>query len=412
MRIDRVDIRDAPKVRLYLTELDPQGRVVTTRDEESFTLLVDALPQSAALSVQRFAGSGEPLTLALVMQTSPAMTGVLPHAVEAAKRLVASLPRGSRAGLVAYAEVTHRMTALVDPMKLRGPLDALRIRAEGVELDLTGAVRDALQMLADPKLPGRRVALVFSDGITKKLCFKVFTDLAREAREHGITVLTVGHNVLEPDRLDTLKKLSAGSTGTYRGADRPAEIAAAFEAVQEELANQIIVTYDLRPLCDGKVHDFQIDTGNLSSEPLVTAELPLFEKRSSWGRSWLVARLAELGVTGVEPLFLNRGYQWLLASLAGVGVMGVTMFFALFWRWHAARSRALARQELEREDQDDEDDAEEEPGPQDHGNHAVEAWSGPRHRFRRFPPADQRVRLAPHPRDRRNHCPAHRMPRS
>jgi hypothetical protein len=343
--IDRVDASQPPVVRLYVTELDESARVAPVRAKKDYRILVNGLPQSPAVALQRFSELREPLAVVLVIQVSPSMRDPLAEIVGASKRFIAQLPDRSMVGLVAYADVVTTQTKLTPPMKAVSELDALKIR-EGIEIQLPDAVRDALEILSAPKLPQRRMMVVVSDGITVNLDFKIFSDLGRQGRDRGVAIHSVGYAPLEPTRLRTLHDLSRRGGGTFRQAPDAAAISAAFEALREEVENQLVLSYNLAKLFDGKVCDFQIEVSGGLASNIVPIELSTKktddEASSLWDEVWVLV-------------------------IIGLAVVGLTVVLALVWRWVSARSprppRPSGRRSPSYDDDDDIDDAEDDDEP-------------------------------------------------
>ena len=383
--IDRVDVSQAPLVRLYITELDESARVAPARAKSAFRLLVNGLPQSKPAAMQRFTELREPVALMLVIQVSPSMREPLGDIVGAGKRFVATLPDRSRVGIVAYADVVTRQTKLTSPMRAVSVLASLKIR-EGVEIQLPDAVRDALEILSAPKLPRRRMIVLISDGITADLNFKVFSDLGRQGRDRGIAVHSIGYAPLEPSRLRTLHDLSRRGGGTFRQAPDTQALGTAFEALQEEVENQLVLSYNLAALFDGKVHDFQIEvTGGLASN-IVPVELQKKVTRQQAGSLWDEA--------------------WVLA-VVGLVVVVITVLLALAWRWFFPRvARAPPPRARARAREDEREEREEEEGNDSEDRHQDN------HRLRRLTAKvtkealDDLFRPAPHPA-----APMHPAPR-
>ncbi len=244
LRIDRVDAGKPPYLRIYLTDLDSTNAPITDRKRQLYRLLVDGLPQSAAIRGQPASKVRDPLALTLVIQVSPALKDVLSDAVDASKRLITALPPASRIGLVAYTDVVTQDLKPTTAQSAIGATDDLRIHHDSVEVQLLDAIRDALEGLKQAQLPAQRMMVDLSDGLTADLSFRAFAALGRRAREKGVRIHTIGYAPVEPARLRTLLELSRRGGGTFRYAKRGPGVRRAFAGLLDELQGQQVLTYE------------------------------------------------------------------------------------------------------------------------------------------------------------------------
>ena len=352
LRINQVDVSKPPGVQLLVTDLDSSLTPVTDRKPKHYRLAVDGVPLVEADKVALFHTLNEPLALSLVIQVSPPMRDVFAEAMEACKRLVGSLPRGSKVGLLAYTDVVLQAVKPGPAADIVPAIDNLRIREDALEVDLPNAIKDALESLDDAKLPRQRLIVVFSDGLTAELNFAVFSELGRRAQDKGVVVHAVGYAPLEPARLRTLYELSKAGGGTARESKDPAEVAQAFAALQSEIRNQIRLSYTLAKFFDGKLHDFQIETPGGQVSNIVATELPKYTPKVSKAHLWYRS-----------PLFV--------VALIGVGQVGLVLLVLAILRWRRRGARradvergrymaALGEDDEEYEDEDEEDEEEQE----------------------------------------------------
>lgn len=348
LRIDRVEVDKPPQVRVHLTDLDRNGKPITDRKGQLYRLLVDGVPQSGASKVQRAEKLGAPVAMTLVIQVSPALRDVLTEAVESSKRLIDALPPNSKVGLVAYTDVVVTEIKPTKPTKVKSAVDDLRIREEGVEVQLLDALRDSLEGLDNPKLPKQRMVVVLSDGLTAKLNFRDFTSIGRRAREKGVTMHSVGYAPLEPARLRTLYELSRRGGGTFRQTGSGSQLRSAIDDLIDELKQQRVLTYKAPKFFDGKLHDFQIELPGGQASNIVAMELPKHTPEETSD---------EQGVPA-----------WMIFAAVGGGVVLLTVLTVVLLRIRARpkpaparpRYRAYDDEEDDEQEEDDEDDEEEE----------------------------------------------------
>jgi hypothetical protein len=353
LRINQVDISKPPQVRVYLTDLDSTLNPITDRKAQHYRLAVDAVPHSHADKVERFHATKESVAVTLVIQVSTAMRDVLTEAVEASKRLVDSLPRGSRVGLVAYTDVVLQQVKPKPAAEVKQAIDALRIREDALEVQLPDAIKDSLEGLGDAALPKQRMVVVFSDGLTTELNYAVFSELGRRAQDKGVIVHSIGYAPLEPARLRTLHELSKAGGGTVREVKEAAQVSQAFGALQEEIRNQLRLTYAVPKAFDGKLHDFQIETPGGQLSNIVALELPVYAPEASSSGQWYKR-------------------PWFLVVMIALGQIGLVLavLAVLRWRRGSAKQRAVARGQylhaLQAEEDEEEDGEEEEEEEEDY----------------------------------------------
>ncbi len=347
LRIDYLDTDHPPQIKIYLTDLDSGSVPITDRKLKNYRLLVDAIPQTGALKLKRFFQIHEPMALTMVIQASPALTDAFAEITDASKKLIKSLPPKSKVGLIAYTDVVLK-GSIVKPGpadEASAAVDFLRIYKEALEVHLPDALKDAMEGLDDPKLPRRKAIVVVSDGLTADLNFAVFSELGRKAKDKGIAVYAVGYAPLEPAKLRTLVELSKRGDGTYREAKNAEEVTNAFSILQEELRNQIVISYKIGKFFDGKLHDFQIETPGGQGTSIESAELKKMVQKKKAEEAW---------------------YQttWFLVVLIAVGQAGliIVALFILRARARAAKVDNVYASYDGDDDNDDEDDEEDEFG--------------------------------------------------
>src|SRR3954463_14664027 len=90
LRVERLDRSEWPSVKMYLTYVDSDGRVVTGRAKEDFKLILDSAEQGPSAELKTFDVKLEPINVVVVAQVSGGMTEVL----EEMKRGIRALADG------------------------------------------------------------------------------------------------------------------------------------------------------------------------------------------------------------------------------------------------------------------------------------------------------------------------------
>jgi hypothetical protein len=228
-------------VRLLVSALDQEGRVIDLRGED-FTLILDSAEQQASFRLTRFESAEPPeeMAVVVVIQTSPSMAGALDEAARGVGALADSLAAKPtwKMALLDYSRDVRTRAQLSAAATIKPVLARLEVDREAGEVHLLDAVRTAIdQLKAEPQ---RKLIVVISDGENLSLDRGAFVKLGKLAREHGVNVDTVGW-ARDPARLRNLSELARGSDGTHRQAATPAGIAAQLAAVSGEIKQAIVL---------------------------------------------------------------------------------------------------------------------------------------------------------------------------
>jgi hypothetical protein len=111
LHLDRADVGDYPLVKLYMTYVEGDGRVVTGKTKEEFKFIFDSNEQGIASDVKTFDQVAEPVFIVLVVQVSNAMGEAIEEEKRGVRAIAAAakdLP-GSKVALISYASETKRL---------------------------------------------------------------------------------------------------------------------------------------------------------------------------------------------------------------------------------------------------------------------------------------------------------------
>lgn len=275
LRIDAIDTAKAPEIAVDITDLDGAQQAIIDRKAKLYRLFIDRVPHQGAISRQNISKLNEAFALSFVIQVSPAMTSVHTEVVEAAKKILRALPSRSKVGLVAYTDVVVKEVKPTTIKKLDRALDDLRIRTDGIEVQLLDAVKDAIEGLDSQNLPKRKMIVVISDGLNANLETRAFSDLGRRARDKNIAIHSIGFAQIEAERLRrTLVELSRRSNGTFRFGKDAKSLSAACEDLKDEILNGIRLIFSIEKSCDGSLHELQLELASGQTSNPVGIELP------------------------------------------------------------------------------------------------------------------------------------------
>src|SRR5688572_21144463 len=167
LRLERADVSHWPSVRMYLSYVDGDGRVVTGRGKESFKLALDSAEQGSAAEAKTFDTTGEPVNVVIVAQVSGAMNEVIDEVQKGVRAIADSLDAKTKPkmALLGYAAETKRLSELGSPADAESAAKNMAVDTEGVEVHMLDAVRTAIDLLNAAPKTERKLIILFSDGI-------------------------------------------------------------------------------------------------------------------------------------------------------------------------------------------------------------------------------------------------------
>ena len=262
-------------VRVFVTVMDRDGRLVTTLKQDDFEARDDGKPQPISL----FDNSPRPIRLIVMLDVSGSMEGNLPLLRAASEQLFSRLLPKDLARVGSFGdEVTISNTFTHDPGELAASLP------EHINPDaptpLWRALDEAMDAFGDEQGEERRVILVLSDGKDSgPMGFGRHVSsqggVIDRARDEDVMIYAVGlHSrpqrsmgALGPGNLQAalvgdlpdpgLARVAEETGGGYteiRGRD---DLGAAFAAVADELHSQYLLGF-APPKRDGKVHKIDV----------------------------------------------------------------------------------------------------------------------------------------------------------
>ncbi|HEX8951303.1 MAG TPA: VWA domain-containing protein, partial [Polyangia bacterium] len=296
LRLERMDLKASPTLRLYLTYVDAEGRAITGRAKEDFRIVIDSAEQGSATVLQTFEESKEPINVVVVAQVGSAMQAVLDSEKSAIGALADALPPKSKMGLLGYAGDTKYLAELGSPVDAESAAKTMAIDADSPEMHMMGAVRSAIDKLGAAPKGERKLIVIFSDGIDADMDARTFNSVGKRAQEAGIVIDTIGYNEFDPGKLRTLGILAKQSSGMERVCKTPSDISNHFSNVIDEIKKQYVATFEVALAGgDGKLHTFQAIASsnghdaysNAVDDKLPKASHPIAKKGESGSRWWL-----------------------------------------------------------------------------------------------------------------------------
>jgi hypothetical protein len=331
LHLERIDFSRAPSVKMYLTYVDGDGRIISGKSAADFKLIVDSVEKGAAADAKPFEsvlvpavggakdapGTPLPVDLIIVAQNSGAMNEVLEDVKRGVRLLAGAVGEKSKVGITVFSADAKPLAPLGAPGEAEGAANTMVVDTEGVEIHMLDAVRSAVEALKGQPKDHRKMVVLFSDGIDVNMDRKTFVSIGKAASDAGVVIDTIGYAPFEAGRLRNLSELAKQSNGTERMCKSGGEISTQFGNVIDEIKKQYVVRFETDiPDSKGKDLTWQaiIDSGGKSAySNNVNAPMP----------KWV----GESQVKGES----SHWFLWTLLALFGVALIGFVVWF-LFLR--------------------------------------------------------------------------------
>jgi VWFA-related protein len=180
----------ARTVAVYATVTNAQGRLVPNLTESDFAIDDDGKRQALTL----FANDIQPITMVMLLDRSGSMKPNFDLEVRAAEAFVRQMLPNDKARIGSFG---HHIQ--IDPDDFTSDREALtRILHNELQTDGPTPLWNAVDRGIDKLLlePGRRVVLVFTDGVDKPMDFsnhnKSLKDVMKRAEEESVMVYAIG----------------------------------------------------------------------------------------------------------------------------------------------------------------------------------------------------------------------------
>jgi len=282
-------------VAVYATVTNAGGRLMTDLTRDDFSIADNGKPQALTL----FSNDVQPITIVVLLDRSSSMKPNFDLEAAGAEAFVRAMGPGDKARIGSFANEIR-----IDPTDFSSDHDALLriIRTDLQEpgpTPLWNAVDRAIDKLLIEQ--GRRVVLVFTDGVDRPLNFashnKSLKDVTKRAEEHDIMVYAIGlagdngmpgqsgdrngRGAMGPGAIaglggrgmggysgrqselegpdEGLPKIAGATGGGYFELKTPATLASTFARVANELHHQYALGFAPEKL-DGKMHEITVKT--------------------------------------------------------------------------------------------------------------------------------------------------------
>jgi len=272
-------------VAVYATVADGRGSLVTELSKDEFIVEDNGKPQEITV----FSGDVQPITVVVMLDRSGSMRLNFDIVQQASGQFVREMQPGDKARIGSFSN-----EVLIDPPEFTSDKDALyKVLESGLQPEgptpLWNALDAAISALRDED--GRRVVLVFTDGVDKPLNFKrnnsSLKDVMQRAVRENVMVYAIGlagqtgmptiggagrsmgrigsqprwpgggegPSFEQPD--EGLSKIAAQTGGGYFELTGTANLARTFSRVADELHHQYALGFSPAVL-DGKTHSIEV----------------------------------------------------------------------------------------------------------------------------------------------------------
>ena len=262
-------------VRVFVTVLDRDGRLVTNLTQDKFEIRDEGRPQP----ITQFDNQAQPIRLIVLLDVSGSMAGNLPLLRHASEQLFARLLPDDEARVGSFGhEVVIAPAFTKDRRELVASLPTAI--APDAPTPLWRAIEQAIRAFGDAA-DMRKVILVLSDGKDSgPISFRdrpsSQADAIDRARDEDVMIYGIGMRsrrarpvpggggpeslqaMLLADMPDPgLARVSEETGGGYTEIRPGQDLGAAFAAVADELHTQYLLAF-APPARDGKVHDISV----------------------------------------------------------------------------------------------------------------------------------------------------------
>jgi len=239
VHVESVEVRTVP---IFVSVVDGNGQ---TRDDVSRDLF-KVMDNGAEGKILEFGKAfDQPISIALLVDSSASMTYELEHVTKAAQSFVErTLKPGDRCAVYAIRDVPRRAQELTTDKAL--VIKAMAGLQAGGRTALYDAISAAIRDLKNEK--NRRAVVVLTDGGDTS-SMASFDELDRMATEAGVPIYFIAYETGEPTEQNELDRLNylAGQTGGFIVTANAEQhnLQAKYAAIERDLRAQFAIRYQI-----------------------------------------------------------------------------------------------------------------------------------------------------------------------
>jgi Ca-activated chloride channel family protein len=250
---------DAHLVEVSATVLDNRGHYVDGLNRSDFQILENDQPQK----IKYFESSGEPLSCAILLDTTGSMGRALPHLKNAVSRLIEQLGPDDTVAIYSFAQ---RLVLHQDFTK-----DRAAAKRSVLQLQVGGdtAFFDALSELSEEisRQSGKKAIVVFTDGDDNASVLTA-QSAANRAKKDGVPLFSIaeGEATQSPKLKKMLTDLSKSTGGETYEVKELKDTEEVFQRISSELRHIYLLSYQppSEP-ADGKWRNIEVTIGGSKS---------------------------------------------------------------------------------------------------------------------------------------------------
>jgi Ca-activated chloride channel family protein len=237
VHVDNVDVRTVP---LYVSVVDRNGNAREDVDKSLFRI-IDGDAEGRILQFRK--AFDEPISIALLLDSSASMVYTMREATAAAKTFIdRTLHVGDRCAVYAIRTTPRVMQPLIDDKaSIAKALQSIKPQGSTALYD---AIDVALRDLKNEK--SRRALVVLTDGGDND-SMDSWEDVEKNAREAGIPIYFVAYENLEPTAQRDYDRMTylAAETGGFVTLANEQTLAAKYGDIERDLRAQFAITYQV-----------------------------------------------------------------------------------------------------------------------------------------------------------------------
>ena len=237
---EEMQIRTVP---IFVSVVDRNGQTRADVDRAQFRILDN---DQEATIIEFGKAFDQPISIALLIDSSASMTYSMQHAAKAASEFVQrALKDGDRCSVTAVQDVPRRKQALT------GDREAVAKALIGIaplgRTALFDGLITAIRELREEK--NRRAIVVLTDG-SDTSSMSDFEEVSKAAREAAIPIYLIAYEGGDENQAQDLERLRflAGETGGFIATATQQNLMAKYEAIERDLRAQFAIKYQISDL--------------------------------------------------------------------------------------------------------------------------------------------------------------------
>ncbi len=312
VRLDAVDVSGAAKglFVFYASFLDQHSKPIQVTDPASWEVLFDGEGKrdKGTLEVSLLQNATEGVSVVAVIAAYGPLEGApFHHGRKGVERLLNGLDqKRDRSGVVTYGASVESSGGALIPGHNEAVEWLGERKVEGLSPQLFEAVDKGLRLFPPnfDTIGPNRALVVVTDGFSehdedeKKLKDTILT-IQRMAEERNVRINGVGFAIDDASKLQTVKKLTHATGGTYRVADTAQKIETFLDHFKSELLEQHVLKLTTGDFEGEKQTTFKVQVSNGGRDYVSGPRMNTVPKKESHLLTWILA-----GVGGIVGLLL------------------------------------------------------------------------------------------------------------